>query len=193
MLRDDARSVPRAGIVLAGGAGRRLGRPKASLPLGGSTLVERSIAALEARCDEVVVVTRPGVPLPPLGVRVLMDRPGPDAPLTGLATGLGATTADEVLVLACDLPMAAPALERLLAERSRTPLVAWAPGAGLQPLCARYPRARALAVADDLLTAGAVAMRDFVAAIGAERVLVPDPALANVNTPGDLAALGPAA
>lgn len=46
-----------AGLLLAAGAGRRMGRPKALLRLDGSTLVERGVALLRAAgCDPVVVV-----------------------------------------------------------------------------------------------------------------------------------------
>ncbi|HEX8303750.1 MAG TPA: nucleotidyltransferase family protein [Jatrophihabitans sp.] len=49
------------GIVLAAGAGRRLGRPKADLDIGGQRLVDRAVGTLRAGgCDEVLAVLRPG-------------------------------------------------------------------------------------------------------------------------------------
>jgi nicotine blue oxidoreductase len=46
-----------AGVVLAAGAGRRFGGPKALVSLGGELLVERAIrTASEAGCDPVLVV-----------------------------------------------------------------------------------------------------------------------------------------
>jgi nicotine blue oxidoreductase len=46
-----------AGLLLAAGAGRRIGGPKALLELGGRTLVERSTALLrDGGCDVVLVV-----------------------------------------------------------------------------------------------------------------------------------------
>lgn len=48
------------GIVLAAGAGRRLGRPKADVQLGGQRLVDRAVATLRAGgCAEVLAVLRP--------------------------------------------------------------------------------------------------------------------------------------
>lgn len=46
-----------AGLLLAAGAGRRFGGPKALVALGGTTLVERGVALLtDGGCDPVVVV-----------------------------------------------------------------------------------------------------------------------------------------
>lgn len=47
-----------AGLVLAAGGGRRMGRPKAPIEFGGRRLVDRAVEVLQAGgCDPVVVVT----------------------------------------------------------------------------------------------------------------------------------------
>ena len=49
-----------AGIVLAAGRSRRMGRPKAFLQLDGRSFLERAVAALrDGGCDPVVVVAGP--------------------------------------------------------------------------------------------------------------------------------------
>jgi CTP:molybdopterin cytidylyltransferase MocA len=49
-----------SGIVLAAGAGRRLGRPKADLDFGGQRLVDRAVGTLRAGgCSQVLAVLRP--------------------------------------------------------------------------------------------------------------------------------------
>lgn len=173
------------GAVLAGGGGHRFGRPKADVILAGRTLVERAVDALRERCDEVVVVSRPDVPLPPLPVRVVHDRPGPDAPLVAIATALAALRAPEVLVLGCDLPLAAPVLDELLAAPAGR-AVAGSAGGRPQPLCARYPRETALAVCDRLLAGGTLPARGLLDAMAAIGVEAPPDVLLNVNTPADL-------
>jgi CTP:molybdopterin cytidylyltransferase MocA len=57
-----AASVPTVtGIVLAAGAGHRLGRPKADVVLRGQRLVDRAVATLrDGGCAEVLAVLRPG-------------------------------------------------------------------------------------------------------------------------------------
>jgi len=54
--------APVAGIVLAAGLGRRMGRPKAGILLDGVRLVDRATAALrEAGCDPVIAVVHAGI------------------------------------------------------------------------------------------------------------------------------------
>jgi molybdenum cofactor guanylyltransferase len=180
--------VSLGGIVLAGGAGRRLGRPKASVVLDGRTLVERAVATLRPHGSSLVVVGRPEVELPPLDAVVCSDRPGPDAPLNALATGLAALDTGDVLVLACDLPCAQPVVARLARTRSGTAAVArdrssrrW------QPLCARYPRRAALEVCERLLASGEMRLLPLIEALGPAPVDATAEELANVNSPADLA------
>jgi molybdopterin-guanine dinucleotide biosynthesis protein A len=169
------------GLVLAGGGGVRFGRPKATVVLDGQTLVERAVAALEPRCRKVVVVGRPEVALP---VPSVDDRPGPDCPLNALATGLAAVDGDEVLVLACDLPGAAPVLDRLLLA----PSVAVDPDGRAQPLCARYPRLAALAAADRLLAAGQLRLLALLDELAPSLVAASAAELHNITTRADLEA-----
>lgn len=173
------------GVVLAGGGGRRFGGPKASVVLAGVTLVERAVAMLAGRCADVVVVTRPGVTLPRLSARVVFDRPGLDAPLAAVATGLAALDSDVCVVLACDLPFAAPVVDRLLAAPAGAAVAVDARGRA-QPLCARYPRVETLAACERLLASGVAAMRDLVDVLSQTPVAADDGELLNVNTPADL-------
>ncbi|MFF5989514.1 molybdenum cofactor guanylyltransferase [Prauserella flavalba] len=92
---------PLAGIVLAGGAARRLaGVDKPMLEVGGMPLLLRAVAALHG-ADDVVVVgpRREGVP----GVRWTREDPPGSGPVAALAAGLDLVTADVVAVLAADL------------------------------------------------------------------------------------------
>ncbi|GAB2488197.1 nucleotidyltransferase family protein [Jatrophihabitans fulvus] len=50
-----------AGVVLAAGGGRRMGRPKAEVVVGGVRLLDRAVAALRGGgCDPVLAVVRDG-------------------------------------------------------------------------------------------------------------------------------------
>jgi len=154
--------------------------------LDGLTLVERAVAALAPHCGRVLVVGRPDVPLP---IPSVDDGLGPDCPLNALATGLAALDADEVLVLACDLPGAGPVLQRLVAA----PSVAVDPDGRVQPLCARYWRVVTLAAASRLLAEGnrrLMPLLELLAPCSMPVTTVPATAaeLLNVTFPGDLPA-----
>lgn len=93
-----------AGIVLAGGAARRLsGVDKPMLEIGGQSLLHRAVTALSA-ADPVVVVGRPRVGIQ--GVRWTREHPAGAGPVAALAAGLRVVPASPtrlVAVLAGDL------------------------------------------------------------------------------------------
>lgn len=175
---------PLAGVVLAGGAGTRLGRPKATVVVRGRTLAERAVDLLRTRCDPVIVVSRPGVPLPSLDVAVVFDRTGVRGPMNALATGLAAVDTDDVLVLACDLPFTGPVLDRLLAAPVGTAVAAR--DDRLQPLCARYPRVPTLEACRKLGAQGVRRMTSLLLTLDATSIAAGADELFNVNTPSDL-------
>jgi molybdopterin-guanine dinucleotide biosynthesis protein A len=111
MVRMDVEgSVEVTGVVLAGGASRRMGRDKAALVLEGETLLARVIRRLESATREVVVVGSPERTQLAPGARVVPDaRPGL-GPLGGIYSGLLASTTPYAFVVACDMPFLNPAL-----------------------------------------------------------------------------------
>lgn len=179
-----AATPPLAGIVLAGGSGSRLGRPKATVVVRGRTLAERAVDLLTARCDPVIVVSREDVPLPVLGVPVVFDRRGVRGPMNALATGLAAVDTDDVLVLACDLPFTGPVLDRLVAAPAGTAIAAR--DDRLQPLCARYPRTATLEACRRLAAKGVRRMTSLLLALDATSIDAGADELFNLNTLADL-------
>ncbi|HEY6623697.1 MAG TPA: molybdenum cofactor guanylyltransferase [Acidimicrobiales bacterium] len=132
---------PIAGLVLTGGASRRMGRDKASIVLADGRTCARTVAARLAEVADPVLEVGPGTS----GLTAVPDdRPGA-GPLAALATGWAALSGlgrgGPVLVLACDLPAISVPLLELLArtpgEGTLVPVVGGRP----QPLCARFGRA----------------------------------------------------
>lgn len=121
------------GAVLAGGRGERLGGAKALVELEGRPLIAHAIDALRPLVGEVVVVAKPGTPLPDdLDVGVWHDEQEDFHPRHGIVTALRRTS--PVLVVAVDLPRAAPALKALLLVGPTSV----ARAERLQPLCGLY-------------------------------------------------------
>jgi molybdopterin-guanine dinucleotide biosynthesis protein A len=92
------------GIVLVGGASRRMGQNKAFLQLGGKVLVEIVIERMASVCAEVLVVAGDVRPYVGLGVPAVTDRFQGVGVLGGLHAGLEAASHELVLAVGCDMP-----------------------------------------------------------------------------------------
>ncbi|MBO9533204.1 MAG: NTP transferase domain-containing protein [Solirubrobacteraceae bacterium] len=107
----------RYGVILAGGASRRMPTGKASALLGGTTLLDRAAATVRAAGLEPVVSTRADAVLPRVDVPVWPEPhpSGPPHPLHGIAAAL-ASAGEPIVVLPVDLPfLPPPALAALAA------------------------------------------------------------------------------
>lgn len=174
-----------AALVVAGGAGRRMGGvDKAALRVGGMTLLDRVLTAARPVCSRLVVVG-PERPTAVTGVTFVQEAEPGGGPVPAVAAGLAAVPeAGVVLVLAVDLPLlGADDLRRLLAALAGVEAAAAQDEGGPNPLLAAYD---------------ASALRTRAAAMGAGAraadLLPPDviavdlgPATLNVNRPEDLA------
>jgi molybdenum cofactor guanylyltransferase len=180
---------PRAiGVVLAGGAGRRIGGDKAIVELDGRPLLHYPIATLRAALGDVAVVAKRDTALPPIdpGVAIWLEPDEPRHPLAGVVHALRRARRGPVVVVAGDMPLLSIAVVGALArERARgAPAVVPRAGGQLQPLCARYePSALArLSHFDSGAPAGAV-----VASLAPRIVDWPDErSFFNVKRPEDL-------
>jgi len=101
-----------AGIVLCGGKSTRMGTPKATLPFGSETMLQRVVRLLAAVVDPIVVVAAGQQVLPALpdGVIVARDEREERGPLEGLRAGLKALppSVDAAYVTSCDVPLLVP-------------------------------------------------------------------------------------
>jgi molybdenum cofactor guanylyltransferase len=138
-----------SGLVLAGGASRRMGRDKAQIVLGGELLVMRAVRTLAQVCADVVVASGDGHRLDHLGLPQVADVIPDAGPLGGIAAGLEAARHDLVAVVAVDMPGASSAVLALLAglwqgEAAVVPVVQgrWEP---LHAVWARSAAARIVA------------------------------------------------
>ena len=168
-----------------------MGRDKATLPFDGSTMVERVVAAVRARCAPVFVIAAPGQALPELDAQVLRDEVRGVGPL--LATGRGLRAAaeaghDRAFVCAVDMPyLSTDLIDALAGPARRSPADIVLPWDGRDHYLAGIYRTsltdRIAALVDD----GQRSMRALAQSVDTQRiVLEPQRALTNVNTPADL-------
>jgi molybdopterin-guanine dinucleotide biosynthesis protein A len=130
---------PLAGLVLCGGESSRMGRDKALIPVGGTTLVVH-MAQLLARIAHPVLVA-PGRPgrLGELGYEEVQDDPLGAGPMGAIAAGLVASPHPLLAVVAVDMPFASPPVFSLLASlHGDEQAVVPRSGAGPEPLHAVY-------------------------------------------------------
>jgi molybdopterin-guanine dinucleotide biosynthesis protein A len=125
------------GAVLAGGASRRMGEPKALVELAGRPLIAHAVDAVADAGLEPVVVAKPDSPIPDLGVTILDEPAEPQHPLCGIVAALRYADTRPVVVIGCDMPLVPPALLGTLA-RLADPVAAVAIDGEIEPLLARY-------------------------------------------------------
>ncbi len=114
-------SLPHAsGIIVAGGASRRMGRDKAFIDLQGRPLIARVLDRVQAVCSETIIVSNNREAFAEYGVEVIGDAYPGKGSLGGIFTGLQAAREPLALAVACDMPF--------LDERLLRHLISLAPG-----------------------------------------------------------------
>lgn len=183
-------------IVLAGGAGTRLGGVnKALVEVGGRRVVDRLLDALRPLGAEIVLVNNDGSLAGIPGTRLVPDaEPGAGA-LMGLYSGLRAVTTPLATATACDMPfVSTDLLRRLLALAAEYDAVVPALGEQTEPLHAVY-RATCVPAIETALGQGRKRVNSFfehvrVRYVSEDELRAWDPELRsflNVNRPDDLA------
>jgi molybdopterin-guanine dinucleotide biosynthesis protein A len=192
-------------IVLAGGRSSRMGLPKAALPFGRSTNLERLFDKFRGSFAEIIVVAAPLRDEPFSIERILKEHAGVilerddtafEGPVSALRGGLARASGEIAFTCSCDLPLLRSGLPNSLCEmiedyEAAIPQV----GGMLQPLCAVYrrkPASQALAAMESAgerrLTNLAERLKTRVIDEVALRALDPDlRSFFNVNTAEDYA------
>ena len=191
-----------AGYVLAGGRSSRFGSDKALALWQGRPLALWVAERVREAAGDVILVGDPEK-YQALGLPVIADRVAGCGPLGGLWTALEHTSAEWNLVVACDMPhLSGEFLAFLLrtAVAEGEDIVLPFDGQGrAEPLCAVYSRACRGPIGE-AVRGGVRKMTDAFRSLRVRRLEIAayaafDPhgwLLANLNTPAELAAAGPA-
>lgn len=192
-MTGDVEGAPaRVGAVLAGGASRRMGRPKPMVELAGRPLISYPIAAIEAAGLEAIVVAKPSSQLPGIGCRLVEERNRSRHPLIGVITALR-EAGGPVVVVPCDMPFVTGSLLSHLASID-SPLAICEAADRLHPLLGRFDptlmdRLEVAYQRGDSVTQTVRALRPRI--VGEDelrRFGSPEQLCANVNTEGDVTA-----
>ncbi|WP_044512109.1 molybdenum cofactor guanylyltransferase [Mycobacterium simiae] len=185
-----------AGVVLAGGESRRMGRDKATLPGpdGTATMVEFVVGVLSQRCNPIFVVAAPGQPLPQLTARVVRDEIQGLGPLPATGRGLRAAAeagAPYAFVCAVDMPLlTAELIDRLMLLASKTDAEVVLPWDGRSHYLAAVYRTDLADRIDALVAAGERKMSALIDASDVQQIVLSDSRpLTNVNTDAEFRAL----
>lgn len=184
-------------FVLAGGRSTRMGTDKATLRLGGETLLDRALAKAHEMSDKIAIVGAREL-YASFGTDVVEDEFPQCGPLGGIHAALGVSRSELNVVLSVDTPFVSTEFLRFLLRRaeSTTDALAVVPDAdgGVQGTCAVYRRPFR-AVAEQQLKRGRYKVTDTLALVRVEYVEEPemraagfDSAMfANLNTPEEFA------
>lgn len=183
--------------LLAGGQSRRMGANKAFMDAGGAPMIERVIAAIRPEVLEMAIVANGPERFEKYGFPVHQDVIKGMGPLSGLYTAFERTGADEVFLIACDLPLLSGKIVRLILSRaagSASDAVIPVVGGVEQGLLAIYRRP-AIEKFRSRIEAASIQFDEFRNGLEREyigegelREAEPDlRSFTNVNTPEDLA------
>ena len=180
-------AAPLAAVVLAGGASRRMGRDKATLPYLDRTLIEYVVSVVRQRCAPILVIAAPGQQLPDLDAEVLRDAVRGVGPLVATGRGLRAAAdagAPRAFVCAVDMPFLDPVLIDVLLDYSKNlPADVVLPWDGRDHYLAALYRTSLVDRIDALVAAGERSMAALVNSVDAQRIVVADSrALTNINS-----------
>ncbi len=186
-----------AGIVLAGGKSRRMGKDKREISIHGKPLLERTVTVLlEVFSEVLLVLAEPEGRREQERVKIVTDIIPGCAAVGGLYTGLYYSPYHRVFVVACDMPFLQPAVIEFFSTISSQADVVLAQLAnGLQPMHGVYskkclPFLRDMLDVKDLRVQTIANQRTLNVHLIPESELTPlDPQLLsfmNLNSPADV-------
>ncbi|MBN2466836.1 MAG: molybdenum cofactor guanylyltransferase [Deltaproteobacteria bacterium] len=182
------------GVILSGGASRRMGRNKAFIEINGQRIIERTVSLFKNIFEDVIIVTNSPLDYLDFDVKIVTDLIPGKGSLGGIYTGLFFSSTPKAFFVSCDMPfLDKEVIQHFLDHSEMAEIVVYRSGDHWEPLHAVYSRTfikpiERLMKQDDLKIIKAykwVRVRE----IKKEELQRIDPglhSLVNVNTPEDL-------
>jgi len=131
-------------IIVAGGKSLRLGRSKALETIGGKSLIQWVVDRLSVLSTEIIIATAHGeaIPCSSAGrIKTVADIYPEKGPLTGIYSGLMASSSPRAIVVGCDTPFLSVGLLEYMTQICSTfDVVVPRIKDKVEPLCAVYSR-----------------------------------------------------
>src|ERR1700682_4873568 len=175
-------------LVLAGGVSRRMGRPKAWLKVGDTSLLRYVVDRLAPTFSEgMVSFAEPEQLEEPVPYRIVFDRKRSTGPLAGLEAGLVAAHNEVIFAVACDMPYVTQEVVQIAVAAARGCDAAIPRVDGRrEPVCGAYKRT-ALPFIPGALNSGRLKTADIAGELDVTWLEGLDPgAFRSLNTPEDL-------
>ncbi|MBF0538324.1 MAG: molybdenum cofactor guanylyltransferase [Nitrospirae bacterium] len=181
-------------VVLAGGQNTRFPTPKGLIEFDNEAIIDRNLSILRGCLGECFISTNSPEVYFSRRARLIGDVIDSRGPATGILSALLATGAEDIFVVACDMPLVKRALVEFIAQNQcGYDAVVAVYGGTVQPLLGVYNRG-AIPVIEGAIEAGRKGMRDIlgllnVRYIGQEEYRCIDSdgkSFVNVNTPLEL-------
>jgi molybdopterin-guanine dinucleotide biosynthesis protein A len=182
---------PLAAAILTGGRASRMGGiRKATLRIGGTSIIERQLDVLRGVAAPIFAVSS-AAGAQEGGLEIVRDRFPDRGALGGIYTAIEASPHERVLVVGCDMPFLSGSLLAYM-NRIDADVVVPKTARGYEPLCAIYSRACAAAIRSRIergqLEASVMPDGVNVVEVGSETLAAYDAhglLFVNVNTPHD--------
>jgi molybdopterin-guanine dinucleotide biosynthesis protein A len=180
-------------VILAGGAGSRIGGGKPLRRLAGQRLIDRALRTARAWSDLIAVAVRDPAQVERVNAPVITDEPGIGGPLAGLVASLRFAERSErqfLLTIPADSPfLPSDLLDRLRSEIGDRSCALASSGGQIHPVCALW-RTNALHRVPTYVAGGRRSLKGFAALVGVREVAWPnepfDPFF-NINSTDELA------
>lgn len=129
------------GIILAGGAGKRMGAEKGLIKFRGREMIKYAIEALRPICDEILISANSNA-YDHLGFQVIPDEVPGCGPMGGILSCIKKSNSQDNFVLSCDMPLVSEiTISEIIRESNGYEVaVPWHGGNYFEPLCAVYKK-----------------------------------------------------
>ncbi len=105
------------GIILAGGASKRMGRDKGLIEFRGKPLIEYAVEVLTPLCANILISSNNVIDYQKFGYPVVSDEYKNTGPIGGIYSSLRKSTTSQNLIISCDTPfLTTQLLEYVLAN-----------------------------------------------------------------------------